>query len=76
MDLKNRHEFEIEAYSISTLLKSIPISRGKLYQMWAEGTGPKTFRVGRKVLISRKAANEGVASLERIQSTSEAGPGK
>lgn len=55
----------VEAFSISTLLKSIPISRGKLYQLWAEGKGPKTFRIGRKVLISRSAAAAWISELEQ-----------
>lgn len=71
MESKSSHEFEVEAFSISTFLKSIPISRGKLYQMWADGTGPKTFRVGRKILISRRAASEWVAALENT--STEAG---
>ena len=32
------------------------ISRSRLYQEWKEGTGPRFFHVGTKVLITREAA--------------------
>lgn len=34
------------------------LSRSKLYLLWAEGKGPRTFNVGTKRLISHEARHE------------------
>jgi predicted DNA-binding transcriptional regulator AlpA len=44
------------AYSINEFLQAYRISRSALYNMWKDGTGPRSFKVGSKVLISTEAA--------------------
>ena len=58
---------EMQTYQVEDFCKTFHISRAKLYQLWAEGTGPQTFRVGRKILISVRAAQAWVESAEARQ---------
>ena len=44
------------AFTVSEFCDAHRISRSKLYQLWAEGTGPRTMDVGTKRLISVEAA--------------------
>jgi hypothetical protein len=45
------------------------ISRSMLYQLWAEGKGPRTFFVGTKRLISAEARQEWRRALEAEAAT-------
>jgi hypothetical protein len=44
------------AYTINEFCDAHRISRGKLYQLWAEGIGPRWVNVGKKRIISVEAA--------------------
>jgi hypothetical protein len=58
------------AYSIAEFCEAHRISRSKLYQLWAAGTGPRILKVGVKVLISVEAAADW--RREREQAAAEA----
>ena len=47
-----------ETSSITRFCAEHEISRAMLYKLWGQDLGPRIFRVGRKVLISREAAEE------------------
>jgi len=47
---------EPEAVDVPTFCLLHSISRACLYDLWRDGQGPKTFRVGNRTLISREAA--------------------
>lgn len=44
------------AFTIPEFCDAHRISRSKLYQMWAAGTGPRIMRIGTKVIITNEAA--------------------
>jgi len=50
--------------SIKQFVKHFNVSRGTLYRLWDRGEGPRTVRVGRRVLIPLDRAYEWVRSLE------------
>ncbi len=52
------------AYTLREFCKAYKTSRSKLYLLWEEGKGPKTFRIGRKILISADAARKWIKKLE------------
>ncbi len=52
-------------YSIAEFCVAHGISRGTLFKLWKEAWGPRCFKVGRRTLISREAAKEWLAQLER-----------
>ena len=58
------------AFTITEFCEAHRISRSKLYQLWAAGTGPRVMKVGVKVLISIEAAAEW--RREREQAAAEA----
>jgi predicted DNA-binding transcriptional regulator AlpA len=45
-------------YTIEEFCRAHRLSRSKLYQLWASGTGPRKMRIGAKVLISVEAATD------------------
>jgi predicted DNA-binding transcriptional regulator AlpA len=47
-----------DCFDIRSFCEANHISRGFFYKIAAEGKGPRTIRIGRKVLISREAAAE------------------
>ena len=49
---------------IAQFCKWAHISRSTLYLAWEEGVGPKSFKVGTSVRISRRAAQEWLAARE------------
>lgn len=61
-------QMETNVYTITEFCLSNRISRSLLYTAWKEGTGPRVFRVGTKVLITREAAAEWRAERERATS--------
>jgi hypothetical protein len=52
------------AYTVNEFCDAHRVSRGKLYQLWAEGTGPKFINVGVKRIISFEAAAAWRAKME------------
>jgi len=58
------------AFTITEFCEAHRISRSKLCQLWAAGTGPRVMKVGVKVLISIEAAAEW--RREREQAAAEA----
>jgi hypothetical protein len=44
------------AFTVAEFCASYRLSRSGLYQQWAQGTGPKFFKIGAKILISVEAA--------------------
>jgi len=53
------------AMSISEFIISFPISRATLYKLWKQNLGPRFFHIGRRRLISLKAASDWVKELEQ-----------
>jgi predicted DNA-binding transcriptional regulator AlpA len=61
---KSNVSIEKSAYRILEFCHAYGISRAKLYELWRSKKGPKTFRVGRRVLISIEAAEAWRSALE------------
>lgn len=57
-------DIETAAYTIAEFCVAHRIGRSKLYQLWAEGKGPRRMYVGSKPLISREAAAEWRRQME------------
>ena len=53
-----------EVFSIASLCKSYGISRALFYKLQRDGKAPRTFNLGRRVLISRDAAQAWLAKME------------
>ncbi len=49
-------QVERQAYSILEFCLSFGIPQSTLYAAWQQGKGPESFRIGRRRLISRQAA--------------------
>ncbi len=64
---------EIGAYSISSFCRAHEFSRAMYYILKKDGRAPQTFRVGRRELISREAAEKW--RRDRESESSHAGPG-
>lgn len=68
--LPNKSDVEVSAhksrlaYSIAQFLQEFPVGRTKLYEAFAKGTGPRSFRFGKRRMISVAAAEEWIRSLE------------
>jgi hypothetical protein len=52
------------AYTIPEFCESHRLSRGKLYQLWAAGTGPRFINVGVKKIITLEAAADWRRQME------------
>jgi predicted DNA-binding transcriptional regulator AlpA len=61
---------EQPVFTISEFCAAHRISRSALYNSWKDGTGPRIFRVGTKVLIRREAAEAWLAERERVTNSS------
>jgi predicted DNA-binding transcriptional regulator AlpA len=46
------------ALTVAEFCAAYRISRSALYQLWAQGIGPKYFKIGVKILISIEAADQ------------------
>lgn len=57
-------ETQPEMMSISRFCAQHDISRAFLYKLWGRKQGPRSVRIGRKVLISRKSAEEWRQQME------------
>jgi excisionase family DNA binding protein len=57
-------EVERLTYSVDEVCKALHLSRATLYGLWKAGAGPQFFHVGSRRLISRKAVDAYLASLE------------
>jgi len=53
-----------EALTVAQFCEAHSISRTSFYQLQKDGIAPATFRVGRRVLISKEAAAEWRAAME------------
>jgi len=53
-----------EVFSINTFCKAYGISRALFYKLQIDGKAPKTFNLGRRVLISREAAQAWLSRME------------
>lgn len=53
-----------QAFSVSEFCRAYGIGRNKFYEELKAGRGPKTFRVGRRRLISRESADAWIRKLE------------
>lgn len=54
------------AYSIKKFCELNSVSRAFLYKLISQGKGPRTFKVGRRTLISAEEGSRWRASLESI----------
>ena len=55
---------ERDAFSPEEFARRFGFTRQFLYKLWSQGQGPSFFRVGRKVLISREAADNWRREME------------
>lgn len=55
-----------ESFGIATFCKAHGISRALFYKLQAQGRAPRTFNLGRRVLISKKAAQEWLEKMEGV----------
>lgn len=53
-----------ENLTLAQFSAAYAVPRTTLYGLWQQGLGPRTLRIGRRVLINRKAAEEWVARME------------
>jgi predicted DNA-binding transcriptional regulator AlpA len=53
-----------KAYTINDFCKAYSISRSLFYKLKEQGKAPKTFTLGKRVLISSEAAESWQESLE------------
>lgn len=67
--LENRPDDD-EVIEETTTAKMVGVSRSKVQQMRADGSGPPFFKIGAAVRYRRRAVREWLASLER-RSTAE-----
>jgi len=65
-DTGDSREAERAAYTISEFCDAHRISRSKLYQLWAVGTGPRFIRIGSKKIITIEAAAAWRHSREQV----------
>ena len=60
-----------QTFDIPSFCQAYGIGRSTLYRLWREGAGPVVMRVGRRVLISREAADDW---RKRLEAASLPGP--
>ncbi len=53
-----------KAYTINSFCAAYSISRSLFYKLQEQGKAPKTFKLGKRVLISRDAAEAWQNTLE------------
>ena len=53
-----------ESFGIATFCEQYGISRALFYKLQKDGKAPRSFKLGRHVLISKKAAQEWLAKME------------
>jgi hypothetical protein len=53
-----------EVYTVAQFCAAYAISRAKLYQLLVAGTGPHTYKLGKRTMISREAAEAWRRELE------------
>lgn len=54
-----------DLYGVASFCEAHQISRGLLYKLWSERKGQRAVKIGRRRLITREAAADWRASLER-----------
>jgi hypothetical protein len=69
MSLEHSPMRDRAAYTVLEFCSAHRISKGKLYQLWAQGLGPRWMNVGTRRLITFEAAADWRAKCEaRAQS--------
>jgi hypothetical protein len=58
---------ERDLYSVNAFCARNSISRDKLYELWRQGLGPETVRIGNRQLITRESAARWRKVLERAE---------
>jgi predicted DNA-binding transcriptional regulator AlpA len=62
--MSRENNINTRAISIKDWCRAFGLCRASWYQMQARGDGPKTFRVGSRILISTQAVADWVAARE------------
>ncbi len=62
-----------KTYTIPELCDAYSISRSKSYEILKAGSGPRIMKVGRRTLISVKAAEEWQARIEESSNPDDSG---
>ena len=60
------HTIDRDSFQIVEFCRRNGISRSTFYNLQAEGRAPRTFNVGRRVLISKEAAAEWRERMEKL----------
>jgi predicted DNA-binding transcriptional regulator AlpA len=55
---------EREAYSVIEFAQAYGLSRATIYNLWKDGIGPRSMRVGRRTLITKQSATEWARRME------------
>jgi hypothetical protein len=63
-----------DAYSVERFCDAHSISRAHFYQLLKRGDGPRIFKAGKLTLISKEAAADWRAAMERRQAEKESTP--
>lgn len=56
----------MELLSIPEVCKLLRISRAKLYNLWHEGSGPKSIYLGSKRLVASKDLEDWIDELRNV----------
>ena len=59
------------AFSVVDFCRAHNLSRGTFYNLLRDGLAPKTFKVGKRTLISREAAEQWRRHMEFLTAESE-----
>ena len=65
LEAKMNVEIRAEAFTIPQFIQIYPMARPTPYKLWKQGIGPRRTRIGRKILISRAAAEEWLREMEK-----------
>jgi predicted DNA-binding transcriptional regulator AlpA len=63
------------AYSVTQFCAAHGIARTTLYELFRQKRGPRTMKVGRRVLISAEAAADWRKRMEDDSAAGDSGPG-
>jgi len=61
------------AFTVKEFCASFRVGKTKLYSLWATGTGPAIFKIGRGTRISTEAAETWRKNQESIAAAARAG---
>lgn len=67
MELTRTAPVELMAYSVGNFCRACSLSRSYFYELLKAGRGPRTFKLGKKTMISADAARAWLAKQEGVR---------